>query len=97
MIEVLSPIAARRSRPVPLAARPTDLRGKVLGLLDNGKPNADLLVATIGDILAAQYSLGRVVKCSKREASLGAAGPLPDALRARWVGRCDLVLNAIGD
>lgn len=97
MIEVLSPVAERRQREVPLAIRPATLDGKVLGLLDNGKPNAGRLVAAVGELLAARYRLAGVVKRSKSEGPLGAAGPLPDEMRADLIRRCDLVVNAIGD
>lgn len=97
MIEVLNPVAEHRRRAVPLAPRPNGLDGKVLGLLDNGKPNSGRLVAAVAALLTARYHLAGVVQRSKREALLGAAGPLPDEMRDDLARRCDGVVNAIGD
>jgi hypothetical protein len=97
MIEVLSPVAGRKLREVSLAPRPADLNGKVLGLLDNGKPNAGRLVAEVAERLAMEFRLRAVVSWSKSEGPLGAGGPLSEEERARLVSDCDLVINAIGD
>src|SRR5687767_13483415 len=46
-IIVLEPAAAPQPPLVELAKRPATLDGKRLGFLDNGKPNADVLLAAI--------------------------------------------------
>jgi hypothetical protein len=73
--------------------RPGGLEGKVLGLLANGKVNADRLLALVRDGLATRYALAGVVARTKPDASRPAPAPLLDEL-ARG---CDAVVTAVGD
>ena len=43
------------------APRPIDLAGKVVGLLDNTKEQADIILETIGDELRRRYGVADVV------------------------------------
>ena len=43
------------------AARPMDLAGKVVGLLDNTKEQADIILETIGEELRQRYGVADVV------------------------------------
>jgi hypothetical protein len=75
------------------AARADGLDGKTLGLLANGKVNADTLLLLVRDGLAARYRLREVVQRAKLDSSRPAPAPLLDEL-ART---CDVVVTAIGD
>ncbi len=94
---VLSPIGVQRPKGLVLAARPSDLNGKVLGLLDNGKLNADLLINAIAEQLIANFGVREVVRRSKRECRAGAAGPMSNSIRDEMIDRCDVVIAASGD
>ena len=48
----VDPTAGSKREPVSPADRPSDLSGKVVGLLDNTKEQADIILQTIGDALA---------------------------------------------
>ena len=43
------------------AARPMDLAGKVVGLLDNTKEQADIILEAVGEDLRARYGVAEVV------------------------------------
>ena len=43
------------------APRPMDLAGKVVGLLDNTKEQADIILETIGEELRTRYGVAEVV------------------------------------
>ena len=43
------------------AVRPMDLAGKVVGLLDNTKEQADIILETIGEDLRRRYGVADVV------------------------------------
>ena len=43
------------------APRPMDLAGKVVGLLDNTKEQADVILATIGEALREKYGVADVI------------------------------------
>jgi len=91
LIEVLNPRVRVVAQGAPIAPRPLSLDGKVLGLLNNAKPNADVLQERVAELLEARFAIkGRVWK-RKPGASLPAEG-LDDFSRA-----CDVVINASGD
>ncbi len=43
------------------AARPMDLAGKVVGLLDNTKEQADIILAAVGEDLRKRYGVADVI------------------------------------
>ena len=57
----IDPTANRPDRLVNLAERPISLNGKVFGLLDNTKEQADVILSTIGEALCERYGAARVV------------------------------------
>ena len=75
------------------APRPEDLHGRVVALLDNGKPNADRLLEHVGALLARERAVGRVTRVRK----LSAYRPAPDELLAAVAKEADLVVVGIGD
>ena len=46
---------------IQMAARPVDLSGKVVGLLDNTKEQADIILQTVGDALCERFGVERLV------------------------------------
>ena len=69
------------------------LQGKVVGFIDNAKPNFNHLVDAIETLLTTQHGVERVVKMRKRAASVPADMAVIDALSAE----CDLVITGSGD
>ena len=53
-MRVLSPLGATPDTVKPLAKRPPSLTGLRIGVLDNSKPNADVLLARVAELLAAR-------------------------------------------
>ncbi|HTX63522.1 MAG TPA: hypothetical protein VMD28_07760, partial [Acidimicrobiales bacterium] len=52
---------ARAEAAMKLASRPESLRGRTVGLLDNGKQNAGRFVDELGKVLVERYDVERVV------------------------------------
>jgi hypothetical protein len=78
---------------VTLAPRPETLRGKVLGLLDNGKPNAAPLLSELGGHLRERFGLRDVILYTK-----GYFGtPVGKSLIQRILKNCDFTVAGIGD
>lgn len=76
------------------AWRPLEtLRGKVVGFIDNSKPNFQYLADDIADLLVRQHGVASVVRHRKLSASI----PAPDAVIADIVDKCDLVITGSGD
>jgi hypothetical protein len=76
-----------------LARRRPDLAGARLGLMDNTKHNAALLLAEIGALLAAEH--GATVTVEGTKANF--AAPAPRDLVDRYREACDVVITGVGD
>lgn len=74
------------------APRLVSLAGRRIGLLDNRKPNAALLLHLLGQLLEARHGAAESLARSKFIYSQPAAPNLIDELAG-----CDAVVTAIGD
>ena len=95
-ILLYDPTAPRAKVPANVeAAKPTldSLAGKVVGFIDNAKPNFNHLADDIGELLMSKYGVARVLKRRKRAASV----PAPEAIYQEYVAQCDLVITGSGD
>lgn len=57
----IDPTAGGSRANIALAPRPMDLAGKVVGLLDNTKEQADVILETIGEALRSRYGVAKVI------------------------------------
>jgi hypothetical protein len=78
---------------VAALARLTDLRGKVIGLLDNSKPNADKLGERFEQLLRDRFGVSGVVRRRKITAQEAAPKQVLDELAAQ----ADFVISGLGD
>jgi hypothetical protein len=69
------------------------LQGKVVGFIDNAKPNFDHLVDDLAELLVARYGVAKIIKRKKRAASV----PADDAVYKELAAQCDLVITGSGD
>ena len=92
---VLNPAGKTQTSAARVAALPRfpDLRGKVVGLLDNSKPNADKLGERFGELLRQKFGVAGVVKRRKITAQQGAPKQCLDELAAQ----ADFILSGLGD
>jgi len=88
----VDPTAGSKREPVSPAARPVDLSGKVVGLLDNTKEQADIILQTIGDALREQYDVKKVVMRRKEHYSK----PAPDEMIKEMADEVDVAIAALG-
>lgn len=75
------------------ARRPSSLAGVRLGLLNNGKPNAALLLQSFGWQLADRFKITKITTFSKEDFSES----IDDELVTRIRDACDVVLVGVGD
>jgi hypothetical protein len=82
-----------RVRAVPIAPPPRlgELKGKVIGFLHNGKPNADILLARLADLLREKHALAQARIRSKPRVTE------PAEFIEELAGECHGVVNALGD
>ena len=92
-LEVLDPTV----EPVPahagIAPRPETLDGAVVGLLANGKRNAEGLIEMACGILADRYEFNEIVARNKGNATR----PCPEGMMEELAEQCDVVITASGD
>ena len=90
-IELLDPTGKPRPKEAALALRPESLRGQRIGLLDNSKANADVLLDRVAELLRGRYGADAFVRRRKETSTRGATF-LP-----RFAGEVQVAVNALGD
>jgi hypothetical protein len=91
---VLDPTGGPAPREsVTLAPRPDSLRGKTLGLVDNAKPNAAVLLGELGKQLTKRYGVRDVILYTKPYFGT----PVEPTQVEKIIQECDFVVTAIGD
>lgn len=85
--------SARAEEALRLAARPADLKGRTVGLVDNGKQNAGVFISQLAEELKARYGVGEVVVRKKPIATLEA----PAELLQELSDQTDVVMIGVGD
>jgi len=93
MALLYDPTAPRGPETGPSAARVATLAGKVVGFVDNAKPNFNHLVDDLADLLVSDFGVARVVKRRKISASV----PAPAELLRELADECDVVIAGSGD
>jgi hypothetical protein len=69
------------------------LQGSRVGLVDNGKRNADAFLRALGELLQVRFGAQEVHLRRKPNASL----PAPPELVEDLLARCDVVIAGVGD
>jgi hypothetical protein len=90
-IRLYDPTAEPRTTTTRLAPRLTDLVGKRVGILDNGKANAGTLMLAVAKILQERHGAGQIVKREKPVAG----PPRPEVVAA--LSQCDFALVGSAD
>ena len=90
---VLSPEAPGMQRWQQQRLRVDTLKGKVVGFIDNAKPNFNYLVEDLAELLKSQHGVKDVIIRRKRAASI----PAPVSYIDELAGCCDVVITGSGD
>jgi hypothetical protein len=89
---LLDPTVTRRVAAVNAAVRRDRRQGDTVGLLWNSKPNGDVLLAAVRELLDDLNQGLRFVEVSKNSS----ARPMDESTREA-LAECHAVINAIGD
>ena len=90
-VALLVPEGRVRALPIALPPRLGELKGKVIAFLQNGKPNADILLSRLADLMQKKYSLAEVRSRAKPRVTE------PAEFIEELAHECQGVVNAIGD
>jgi hypothetical protein len=93
MVLLYDPTAPRRAQGGTAGAKLSTLAGKVVGFVDNAKPNFNYLVDDLAELLVSNYGVSRIVKRRKQSASI----PAPGEVLAELADECDVVIAGSGD
>lgn len=93
MVLLYNPTAPGETQGAHARRKLQTLSGKVVGFIDNAKPNFDHLVDELEALLVRDHGVARVLKRRKPSASIPAAGDVVHELSAQ----CDLVVTGSGD
>jgi hypothetical protein len=88
----IDPTAGGGRAKISPAPRPMDLAGRIVGLLDNTKEQADIILQTIGEALRERHGVAQVVIRRKEHYSKPAAERLIDEL----AGEVQVAIAAVG-
>lgn len=94
-LTLFDPTAPRRDPDAAGVDKPAliGLAGKVVGFIDNAKPNFGLLADDLAELLKSKYGVARVVMHRKPSASVPAKPEVVASLSAE----CDVVITGSGD
>ncbi|MCH7606622.1 MAG: hypothetical protein IH962_05655 [Chloroflexi bacterium] len=93
MIQILDPRAEDVPEELGLSPALPDLKGKVVGLLENRKMHADSFLKELQDVLVEDYGAKKVVYATKFSFSSPCAGETLEELTAE----CDAIIHGIAD
>lgn len=92
-ISILDPTAPARTGAHQTRRILHSLHGKVVGFIDNSKPNFSYLVDDLSELMSSRYGVKATIKHSKRLASIAASAEVLDD----FAKQCDLVITGSGD
>jgi hypothetical protein len=92
-MEILDPVGSASTASRTPAPRPATLAGTVIGVLDNSKPNARVLLEAVARAPAQTVGARDVKVWGKPGASIGATTAVLDEIAAQ----CGAVLTASAD
>jgi hypothetical protein len=90
---VCDPTAPGGNEPLRLRRTLDGVRGKVIGFIDNAKPNFHYLVDDLAELFLARHGAARIVRRRKRGASI----PAEESMLKEITDECNLVITGSGD
>ena len=91
-ILIIDPSAGGNGARIALAPRPMDLRGKVVGIIDNTKEQADVIGEAMAEGLRTQFGVAKVIIRRKAFFSKPASPELLDEM----ANEIDAAITAVG-
>ena len=90
---VYDPTASCQNNPQQFRRLLNGFMDKVVGFIDNSKPNFNYLVDDLAELLVSKYGVRTVIKRRKRMSSQ----PASEAVIKELSEQCDVVITGSGD
>jgi hypothetical protein len=94
-IDVLDPTAKTTIKQEQMATGLNDLNGKVIGLVDNRKPNFDIFLERVEKALRQKFQFAEIVRLKK--GGTGATVPLTPEEMEQLAPACDAIVYGVAD
>jgi hypothetical protein len=94
-IDVLNPTAQTTVKAEKMAASLDDLNGRVIGLVDNRKPNFDIFLNRLEQLLSQKFQFAEIIRLKK--GGTGATVPLTPAEMEQLTTRCEAIVYGVCD
>ncbi|MEJ2109140.1 MAG: hypothetical protein P8Z37_04345 [Acidobacteriota bacterium] len=94
-IYILDPTAKTTVRQERMATGLDDLNGRVIGLVDNRKPNFDIFLERVEKALRRRFPLAEIIRLQK--GGTGATVPMTPEEMERLAPLCDAVVYGVSD
>ena len=91
-LQFLDPRAAVNTKDRPLVPGLDTLKGKVLGIIDNGQSNSTDMFKELAKLIGERFHAKEVLFRTKPTHMQGAPKPIMEEL----LGRCDAVITGLG-
>ena len=92
-ITVYNPSSKPAPKELQSASRNVSLKGGILGIIDNSKPNSDTILKRMAEQLKNRFEIEEMVWYRKPTASL----PIANDEVQKLVKKCDFILAGVGD
>jgi len=89
---IMDPLGEVAAQTGGMAARVRDLRGKTLGVIDNGMPGSNDILSALAEMLRESAGIGDVIVRQKPNISR----PAPQEIVAELAHKCDLAICGVG-
>lgn len=92
MVQILDPTAEAEEEEIALAPPVGDLKGKVIGFIDNGWWSLKVALKTLEELLNKEYKPAEIIWRTK-----SGSKPAPDEVIDELAKKCDLVICGLGN
>lgn len=93
MLQVYSPTGEVKASQYVLSQRVKELQQKTLVLFNNSKPNVDILLGHLDELISQRFGVREILKRGKKNVAL----PASEKILQQVAREADLVVCGVGD
>lgn len=90
---ILDPVSLPKTTRIPLNPRRPNIEGMRVAVVDNTKPNFNIFMDRVEQILVEKYKVASVARYRKPGRTVGVSQQIIDEIKAN----CDIAITGLGD